>query len=148
MKKERLTIFALLLIALVSLGATAWSFTLGSAIRNTLADTVGTALNSGFIKFYAWDGTNQTTLLATLTFGNPAFGSAVNGTITANAITPDSDIDATGTAALADITTSAGVVVLDNLTVGTSGTNIVLTTTSLVQHATLSLSGFSYTIGP
>jgi hypothetical protein len=65
------------------------------------------------------------TLLATLTFGTPAFSAATtsgnNALGTANAITDDSDADATGTAGWFRCKTSGGVAVFDGA-VGTDGT--------------------------
>lgn len=64
------------------------------------------------------------TLLATLTFSDPAFGAPVDAnpgaTATANAITGDSAADATGTASFFRITDSNGAVVMQG-SVGVTG---------------------------
>ena len=72
---------------------------------NAKANAVGALLDDGYFRIY--DGTRPATaddavttqvLLAELRFGNPAFGAAVDGTITANPLTQDSAANATGTA--------------------------------------------------
>lgn len=65
------------------------------------------------------------TLLATLTFGTPAFAAAAtsgnNAQATANAITDDTSADAQGTAGWFRCKTSGGIAVFDGA-VGTDGT--------------------------
>lgn len=63
------------------------------------------------------------TLLATLTFSDPAFGAAGSRTATANSITNDTSADATGTAAHARILDSNSLAKID-CDVGTSGSDI------------------------
>ena len=48
------------------------------------------------------------TTLATLTFSDPAFGNSAAGVATANAITSDTNVDATGTAGWARVYDSDG----------------------------------------
>jgi hypothetical protein len=85
---------------------------------------------SGKLKLYAADGT---TLLATFTLAATAGAVAGAGVLTlndANGAAPgilNTTASAAGTAAKASLTTSADVVVVTNvLTVGTSGTDIIL----------------------
>ena len=80
---------------------------------NAEADAVGDALNTGYIRIYdgsqpanADAGTGGATLLAELRFGADAFGAAVAGVITANAIAADASGGATGTATWARILAS------------------------------------------
>lgn len=111
------------------------------------ADAVAALCNSGTIKIY--DGAQPTdantavgaqNLLATLTFGATAFAaSSPSGTTptrsavaTANAITGDTSADATGTAAWFRILKSNGTSVVMDGTVGTSGCDMNLVSTSLV----------------
>lgn len=102
---------------------------LSNAGVNTQADAYGTALNGGTIEVYAVGSgvpanadvaiTDQP-LLGVATLGSPAFGAAVAGVQTANAITPDSSANATGNAAFARVKTSGGAV-YEQLTVSVSG---------------------------
>ena len=68
------------------------------AFRNTVADLVDSTLSTAGELVFRLTGTADSpgTAAATLTFGNPAFGAASSGIITANAIT--SDTNATGNA--------------------------------------------------
>ena len=85
------------------------------------------------------------TLLATLTFSDPAFGAASSsGIATASAITQDSSADDTGTASWARIKDSTGATIFD-CDVGTSGATINLNTVSIVAGAAVSLSSFTVT---
>src|SRR4051812_39464332 len=78
---------------------------LSNAAANAAADAVCALLNNGYLRLYS--GTQAAdadtaigaqVLLAELRFNATAFGSAVAGVATANAITADSSADATGTA--------------------------------------------------
>lgn len=85
------------------------------------------------------------TLLATLTFTDPAFGAASTGVATAAAITSDSSIDATGTAAHFRIKDSDGEVHIQG-TVGTSGTDIVFNTASFVAGGICAVTSMTITM--
>ena len=85
------------------------------------------------------------TLLATLTFSDPAFGAASTaGVATASAITDDSSADATGTAAWARVLDSDSNTIFD-CDVGTSGATINLNTVSITAGATVSITSFTVT---
>ncbi len=122
-----------------------------NAAANAAADAVTALVNGGSLDIY--DGnqpanadaaiTSQT-LLAHLTFGNPAFGAAVNGVATANAITQDSSADATGTASWFRVKTSGAVGVWDG-TVGTSGADLNLNSVAISAGAIVQVSSFTYT---
>lgn len=119
------------------------------------ADAVCVLANSGKLRIY--DGSQPATadtalgaqvLLAELTLNATAFGAAVNGVATANAITADASANATGTAAWFRVLDSGGVDVTDNLwdgSVGTSGADLNLNTVSIVAAATVSVTSFTYT---
>lgn len=118
---------------------------------NTEADAVAALLNSGFLDIY--DGSQPATAdtavstqtkLARLTFGSTAFASAIGGVATANAIMSDSAADATGTAAWFRALKSDGTKVYDG-SVGTSGCDLNLNTTSIVINAQVSVSALTYT---
>lgn len=122
-----------------------------SAAADAVVDLIDAGAGAGTIKIYtATIPTNANTalgaqtLLATLTFSDPAFGAAANGVATASAITSDSSADATGTAAWARIADSNGNTVMD-VTVGTSGDDINFNTVSFVAGAVISISSLTYT---
>lgn len=88
-------------------------------------------------------------LLAQLTMSATAFGSvsdaAPGAIMTAASITSDSDADATGTATwFRMLDQSGGNTIMDG-TVGTSGCDLNLNTTSIVQHSTVSISSMTIT---
>lgn len=90
------------------------------------------------------------TLLATLTFSTTAFPASANDTLgnalaTANAISPDVSIDATGTAGYFRAKSSAGTVILQG-TCGTATADMILTTTSLVIGGQLACSSYTVTL--
>lgn len=130
----------------------ALSTRLSAAARNAAADAVTALIGaSGFLDIY--DGaqpTNPDTALgaqvklAHLALSADAFGDAVAGVATANAITDDSAADATGTAAWFSITTSGGTRVIEG-SVGTSGANLNLNTTSIVAGAAVGVSSLTFT---
>jgi hypothetical protein len=99
------------------------------AFRNTVADLVDSTLSTAALLKFRLTGTAASpgTAAATLSFGNPAFGAAASGIITANAIT--SDTNATGNAspvATATLETGGGTVVV-HCAVAASGSDINLT---------------------
>lgn len=126
--------------------------TLSNLAASAAADAVVDLADSGYIRIY--DGTKAATadtaigaqvLLAELRFGATAFGAAANGVATANAITSDSSANATGTATWFRVLKSDGTTVLWDGTVGTSGADLNLNTTSIVAGAAVSISSMTYT---
>lgn len=89
------------------------------------------------------------TLLAELTFSDPAYGGAVDAapgaTATANAITDDSSADATGTASFYRKFDSNGLIV-EQGAVSTSGAELNLNTVSIVAGATVSITSSTVTM--
>lgn len=125
---------------------------LSNTAANAAADAVVDQADSGYIRIYS--GTQPATadtaitsqiLLATLRWNATAFGSASTGVATANAITSDTDAAATGTATWFRALKSDGTTVLFDGSVGTTGADLNLSTTAIVQHATVSISSFTYT---
>jgi hypothetical protein len=126
-----------------------------TASRNTMIDAWTALLNGGSIRIY--DGSRPATpetavstqtLLATLTFGSPAFGSAASASAAANAITADSAIDTNGTAAWARILTSGGTAVADCTVSATGGGgDIQFPTVSFVAGVEASISSFTVSLG-
>lgn len=123
-----------------------------AAIRNGWLDNINTAMNAGagaaLIRIY--DGTRPatggtaTTLLAELTCSDPAAAAASGGVLTFSAITQDSSANATGTATWFRIVDSAAAFVLDG-SVGTSGSDLNLTTVSIVATQPVSISSATIT---
>ncbi len=90
------------------------------------------------------------TLLATLTFSNPAFTGATDagpgGLLTASAITDDSSADATGTAGYFRILTgTAGVAVADG-EIGTSGADLNLNSVAITAGSAVAITSMTVTM--
>jgi hypothetical protein len=122
------------------------------ARRNAVLDTLTSPAASGLLRIY--DGAKPTdadtavgaqTLLAELTMNATAFAAASGGVLTANAITQDSSANATGTAAWFRLVQSNGTSVIMDGTVGTSGCDLNLVTTSIVATQPVSVTSFTIT---
>jgi hypothetical protein len=77
-----------------------------------------------------------TGVLATLTLQNPSFSYATR-TATLLGVPITATASATGTAALAEIRDSNSNTIINTLSVGTSGTDIIINTTSIVSGETV-----------
>ncbi len=124
------------------------------ARRNELLDALTDNCNSGRLRFYS--GTRPTnadtalagnTLLAEPTLNATSADAASAGVWTANAITSDSSADATGTATFARLFQSDGTTAVCDLSLGTSGTEVIVSTTSIVAAAVVSASSMTITFG-
>lgn len=119
-----------------------------TAVRNAMLDAINTAINAGAGagKLRIYDGSRPatggsvTTLLAELTFSDPAAGAAASGVLTFSAITADPSADNTGTATWFRLVDSTNAFVLDG-SVGASGSgaDLELNTTSIVAGANVSV---------
>jgi len=116
-------------------------------------DAFCTELNSGFLEIYtgsqpAVDAALTGTLLATLTFGATAFGasSSSGGIVTAiaNAITSGTAGN-TGTAGYFALLKSDGTTVVATGSIGTSGCDLNISTTSINSGDNVSCSSFTVT---
>lgn len=116
------------------------------------ADAVCPLLNTGYLRIY--DGTQAATadtavgaqvLLAELRFGATAFGAASNGVATANAITSDTDANATGTASWFRALKSDGTTTILDGSVGTATSDLVLNSVAIQLHAQVDCTAFTYT---
>ena len=122
-----------------------------TTVRNAMLDAITSAAGaSALLNIYdgvrpATGGT-ATTLLAQLTCNATFAPAASGGVLTLNAITQDSSANATGTATWFRITTAAAAFVLDG-NVGTSGSDLNLTTTSIVSGQPVSVTSFTITEG-
>lgn len=127
---------------------------IATTVRNGMLDQIKTALDAGvgaaLIRIY--DGVRPatggpaTTLLAEPTCSDPSAAAAASGVLTFSAITQDSSANATGTATWFRMVDSAGNFVLDG-SVGTSGSDLNLTTTSIVATQPVSISSATITAG-
>lgn len=87
------------------------------------------------------------TVLATIPLNNP-IGTVSNGVLTLSVPVFDSSADATGTAASARIRkASGGADVVTGLTVGTSGTDIVIDNTSIATGQRVEITAMTLTHG-
>lgn len=87
------------------------------------------------------------TLLAAMVMSDPAFGNAASGVATAGAIGSDTNADATGTATFfRDGSVNAGVFTPEfQGSVGTSGSDLNINSTSITAGGTVSVTDFTYT---
>lgn len=126
---------------------------LSNNVVNPQADALSALANNGYIRIY--DGTQPATadtaittqvLLAELRFNATAAPSATNGVLAFNAITQDSNANNTGTASWFRALKSDGSTALFDGSVGTSGSDINIATTSIVAGAIVGVSSFVYTV--
>jgi hypothetical protein len=117
-----------------------------SATRNAVADAVvdrldlGTTNAQGRILIYT---AALATLLATLNMSNPAFGNAASGVATASAITSATAV-ASGTAAIA-VFNDRNAAEVFRCAIGTSGSDINLSSTTISSGDTVAISSLTYT---
>ena len=121
-------------------------------LRNSMLNAITTAAGpSALLRIYdgvrpATGGT-ATTVLAELTCNATFAPAAASGVLTLNAITQDSSANATGTATWFRIVKSDGTTHVLDGNVGTSGSDLNLTTTSIVTGQPVSISSFTITEG-
>lgn len=138
-----------LLVATLSLGlaaSPAAAFSYSTALRNAQLDAITSQIGtSGFMKFYP-TGTSSCsgTVIAALPLSSAAAAAASSGVLTFNAIT-NANATSSATAICATITTSGGTVVVDGLSVGTSGSNINLVNNVINSGQPVSVSSFTIT---
>jgi hypothetical protein len=122
--------------------AVTYSTAAKTARMQAIIDQIDAGASPGKIKIR--DSGNV--VLATLTLADPC-GTAASGVLTFDfsPAVQDTAADATGTAANAIVTDSADTTVISGLTVGTSGTDIVLDSTSITAGQTVSLTSGTIT---
>ena len=123
-----------------------------NAQRSRAADAVTARANGGRLRIYSGTAPadanaalSANTLLADLTMSPTAFGAAVNGVATANAITADSSADATGTATFFRVLESDLATVVYQGTVGTSSAELNLSSVSIIANGPVSVTALTYT---
>lgn len=122
-----------------------------TAVRNAMLDAIVSAIGSnGLLRIYDGSrpasGGSATTLLAELALSATAAAGASSGVLTFSSISNDSSANATGTATWFRIVTSGGTFVVDG-SVGTSGSDLNLNTTSIVSGGPVAVSSFVITEG-
>lgn len=125
---------------------------LAVATRNAMLDAITSAVGANaLLDIYsgtqpAGPGTAITTQtkLAQLACSATFAPGASSGVLTANAITSDSSANASGTATWYRLTTSGGTAVVDG-TVGTTSSDLVLNTASIVSGGPVAVTSFTYT---
>jgi hypothetical protein len=132
-----------------------------AAYRKGMLDgtaNIKTDANSGVLNIYSGtqpvDGDTAlsgNTLLASLTmnataFTGPSGTASTDQTLTAGAITSDSSADATGTATFFRLFKSDGTTKILDGSVGTSGSDLNLNTTSIVSAGTVAVTSLTLTL--
>lgn len=126
------------------------------AACNAIVDLIDAGAGPGLVRIY--NGTQATdpdtaigaqTLLAELTCSDPAFGNAADaapgGRATANAVTSDASANNTGTASWFRVVDSNDVAILDG-SVGTSGADMNLDSTSIVTGVEVAITSWTVTM--
>jgi hypothetical protein len=133
-------------------------FRLGTTMRNAACDGIVDTIDGGTPpgRLEHRTGAQPTnvndassgTLLGTNLFSNPAFGSAAAGVATANAITSDSNADASGTAGYFRIYTGAGgdTAALAQGNSATSGADMNFDNNVIVAGGVIAISSISVTV--
>lgn len=120
--------------------------TYSTAAKNARLDAVAALIDAGTAgKLKIRDSGNV--VLATLTLADPCAAAASGGVLTFD-FDPDisdTSADASGTAANAIITDSSDTTVISGLTVGVSGTDIVLDSVSITAGQTVTISSGAIT---
>lgn len=126
---------------------------ISSTAVNAQADALSDLLDNGYLRIY--DGTqpaNANTaittqvLLAELRFNATAAPAASSGVLTMNSITQDSSANNTGTATWFRALKSDGSTVVFDGSVGTSGCNLNLGSTSITSGASVAVTSMTFTV--
>lgn len=124
--------------------------TVRNAMLNAIRDAIDAGPSAGKIRIYSGTrpatGGAATTLLAELTMSDPCAPAASGGVLTLSAITEDSSADNTGTATWFRVLDSNNNTVFDG-SVGTSGADLNLITTSIVAGQPVQITAFTITAG-
>lgn len=118
-----------------------------TAIKNARLDAVAAGINGGAAAGKIEIGTaGMALVLATIALNDPCASAASSGVLTLAGF-PKSDIsaDSSGTAAAARIRDSNDVDIITGLTVGTSGTDIVLDSVNITAGQTVTIESATIT---
>jgi len=118
---------------------------LETVLRNVLADAIDAEINTGAGTATLLFETSADAEVATINLQNPAFGAAATGVITLQGV-PLSDTSATGgTVAQASIYDRDSTKQLE-MTVGTSATEIIISSTSVAATDQVDLNSLTITV--
>lgn len=121
-----------------------------TALRNTQSADFGTAVDggsgAGVLKLRTGTSIGSGTLLATITFSDPSFGSPSTGVITGASFPKSATAAATGTVGHYVVEDSAGTTVGSGTNVGTSGAEVNLVSLSITSGQTVTVNSITYTI--
>jgi hypothetical protein len=118
---------------------------IATTVRNSMIDSfvdaidAGSSDTTGDIQIYT---ASSAVLLSSLTFSNPAFGAATNGSATAGTIADDKNCAASGTAAIGLIRDRDNTL-LARFSIGTSGEDLNLNTTTIAAGDTLQITSMT-----
>lgn len=116
-----------------------------AALKATRMDAVITAVDVNASPAFMEITTSGGTVLATITLGDPSFTRSAAVLTVAGLPRSDTSADATGTAALARIKDGGGNIIISGLTVGTSGTDIIVASTSITALQTVTVTSGTIT---
>lgn len=124
------------------------SIVYSTTLKNTRLAALTTGLGTaGVLVIGTAALSGATGVLATLALANPAAAAPSGGVWTVSGVPISATASATGTAAKAELRDSSGTVWASGLTVGTSGTDIIITTTSVTSGQTCTLTSGTITHG-
>jgi hypothetical protein len=124
-----------------------YSTTVKTARMTAVRDQIDAGGSNGRLEICS---AGYASILATVTLG---YSGSSTGTISGSVLTlagfPRSDVsaDATGTAAVARVRTSASADVITGLTVGTSGTDVVLDSVGITSGQVITINSATFTHG-
>jgi hypothetical protein len=125
---------------------------LSDTAANAEANALAALCNGGTLCLYSGSqpanantALEGNTMLATLTFGSPAWGAAAGGEIVANPIGAGVGV-ASGTATFARIFEAGGTVVVMDLSVGTANAGLILSTSAIIAGSTVTVSSLTHTV--
>ena len=117
--------------------------TYSTTVKNTRMNAVVTAIDAGAGNGILKVGTaGMAATLVSITLAKPS-ATVTNGILTFSGLPKSGTASGSGTAAAAQITDSTGTVIVDGLTVGTVGTNIIIDNTSINSGQTINFNATS-----
>lgn len=123
---------------------------LKAAMLNTIETNIGAnaklRIYSGTPPSNAGSALSGNTVLVDIPLGSDYFATTSNGVLSKTGTWQDTSADATGTATFFRILTSADAARIQG-TVGTSGADLNLSSTSITSGGTVTITGFTLTMG-
>jgi hypothetical protein len=119
---------------------------LAGAVTPAAGESLDANSGNGVLVIGTSSLSGATGVLATITLSKPSF-SISGGVATLLGVPLSATASAGGTAALAELRDSAGNVIAGGLTVGTSGTNVVLNSTTISTSQTVTVTAGTITHG-